>query len=311
MNKVIPPVALGVAVVVLSIFAFQLMPALGYFIVFRWLSELIARDAGIQPYLAAAFAAIFALLFVETVWKMRSASAETRRIARWMFACGVAVYFGTLAFATRADRFIRVNRNGTVEPTYKSINPDTHEPNIRLTEENASLLDGKPANRIAVNASTIFFDSSGHPRLWYGSDLNGVIQFYDKPMNPQTGEALREPTKDVIASALGAAAQPKPEMLIDPANLPRKVVLWPNMPLLRDDGTPRYWFTPTQNRFVLYDRDGYDPLTGIRLQPLTAPLARELDRWMREDMAEGQNGLNDFQNYLQKYVSQRPYDAHR
>jgi len=322
MSKRLPLIALGVIAGVLSIVAFQLMPALGYFVVFQWLSQVISRDAGVQPFVGSAFAAIFSVFFVETAWKMFRGSADSRRMALRIFAGGLAVYFGLLSFATHLEffhngrevRWIEVQPDGTIQAVPREINRFTNKPNIRITEENVRLLDGKPASRVAVGESTAFFDSFGYPRLWYGRDLNDAIQFYDKPgRNPQTGELLQDPTKDIIMAALDSAKVVKAEaqILAESADAPHQIQVWPNMPLLRDDGTPLYWFAASQNRFTLYDRDGLDPLTHLRLRPLTKPLADDLDRWMREEMARRQNGLNDFDAYLRKYGGQRPYDAHR
>jgi hypothetical protein len=305
-----------------AITGYHLAPAFWYFVVFQRLSNVIARDAGIHPFLASSLAAIFSMALVETLWHLAARSAETRRLARWALALELAVYFAMLAVANYPFNFsggkeivwAEVRPDGVIERSPRPVNPYTNQPNIQITAENVRLLDGKPAQRINVDESTAFFDSFGNPRLWCGRDHNGVLQFYDKPgRHPQTGEPLSAPTKESVNEALAAAAHAKTEAQIvaDAANPPHKVLIWPGMPLLRDDSTPLYWFVASANRFELYDRDGFDPLTHTRLQPLTPQIAHVLDQWIRDEMARGQRNLNDFELYLRKYSEQKPYAAHR
>jgi hypothetical protein len=322
MNKnSLPAVALGGVAVLIAIAGVQLLPTLWCFAVFEWLSRAIARDAGMQPFLASAIAAIFSVFFVETLWHMFTGSPDTRRFARWLLFAELAVYFGLLAFTTREHNFSRGNEiayievqpDGSIHRSYSVTNPYTNLPNIPITPENVRLLDGAPARRIAVDENTQFFDSFGNARLWYGRDRKGAVQFFDKPgRNPYTGEPLLNPTKEAIDEALNAtSAKTDAQLLSDPANAPKLVVTYAGMPLLHDNGTPMYWFVMTANRFELYDHDGFDPVNRERLQPLTAEYAHQLDGWLRERAGADQRNLSDFEAYLRREGAQQSYPAHK
>jgi TPR repeat protein len=127
-----------------------------------------------------------------------------------------------------------------------------------------------------VQSDVIFFDPrSGEPRIWYVRTKEGRLRLFDLPgFDPESGLELSPATRDVAAdwpkqhaSDKAAATRDRAPNRVDPTKVqffdPRS-------------GTPTVWYWRSANGdFEFFDNEGFHPLTGDKLLPVSKDVVEE------------------------------------
>ena len=125
---------------------------------------------------------------------------------------------------------------------------------------------GKRPQRIGSDSSPTFFsERTGNPVVWYSIDKNGLVQAFDlMGFNPDTGEELLAVTKDIVARW---QEQSKAPQLIHPG----ADYAFFDM----TSGKSRVWYLKIGAEYEFYDRPGFNPKTGKKMEEVTETIISE------------------------------------
>ena len=158
------------------------------------------------------------------------------------------------------------------------IDKDTVQAWRVQSERSKPVIDEAPPKRIddLLKVEAPFEPVTGKPNIWYWKSPTGSYEFFDKRgFYPGTGDRLLPVTKAFIEEWKRhiASQTRKPPGRVAANDLTKIMFFDP----LTGEPAVWYWKSPTGS-YELFDNEGYHPVTGDRLLPITKDVVADLAR---------------------------------
>ena len=208
----------GLAFVLGAFLMWRIGDLLFFFWGFSWLGEYIGSSYGIHPGAAKAIAVPFVAFLIITGKMAFSLQARRRTEGFYLFFSGIFLYYLMAYVLTAQYNFdpktgkalvnVYTDNAGDLKKSFgKRVDPITGQPTKPMTAKHFQEIERDEKDpefeKISFSENLEFFDRGGNSRYWYGKNVRGDIELFNKNgHHPQTSMPLQPVTPEVVKSLL-------------------------------------------------------------------------------------------------------------
>lgn len=282
--KVIKIVFLSVCIA----FAVLLLLGLfGYSFFYTYYVAKAGKLTGINTYLLRAIGIVFFLPFAYGIRQIFHPLNATKRKLGYALTFGIMVAYNlSFFFLTHGQNFSVAQgdtlrwysiRDGKIQyydrPGFDAISGAALKPVTASVAPRLIRWDRGGIKRIEPKEDQFFDAITGDPLIWYVKTGAGDYEFFDGPgFHPGTRESLHEVTPQVFEAWSTLQRQQADERAF-------KATESVGQNFATGHSEPLRWYSLRDGVVQYFNHAGVDPVTGVKLQAVTAENARQVTRW--------------------------------